>query len=1041
MTENGQLDKKGPIAWMAGNPVAANLLMLIFLVGGLLMALQIKQEVFPEFSTDIVRISVPYPGASPEEVEQGIILALEEAVQGLEGIKEVVSTASEGSAQVSVEAMEGTDINRLWQEVQTEVDRVTTFPDEAEEPEVVIASHKRQVVFFALYGVDDERVLRNAAERVRDGLLLNPGITQVEIDGARDMEIHIDVQQDKLRRYDLTLQDLANRIRQASIELGAGTLETSGGDILVRVKDLRRTAAEYRQLPVIVDAEGGSITLEDLGTVREGFEDSDVWATYNGQKALMIEVYRVGDQTPVEVSELAQKAIAEQELSVPADLQLSLVRDRADIFSQRAKLLLKNAYLGLGLVFLLLTIFLELRLAFWVIMGIVISFLGAFLLLPLTSFSINMITMFAFIVTLGIVVDDAIVVGENIYYHRRQGSSSFAAALVGAREVAMPVTFSVLTNMIAFLPMFFIPGVMGKIFKFIPMVVVAVFLVSLIESLFILPAHLGHQRYSWKTGPFKLIARFQFRFSTFLENFIAYKFAPFLDFILRFRYTFLGLALALLLISLGYIQSGRMGMVLFPSVESDYAFAEAVLPYGSPASRINEVETRLIEAAQKVIEQNNGDGKLAKGIYSRINENNIQIRAFLTPPKVRPISTKAFSDAWRDKTGKIPGVETISFQSDRGGPGSGKDLTVQLSHRNQEILEQAGQALAEKIKDFAGVSDVDDGSAQGKRQYDIQVLAAGKRMDLSSRDVANQIRHALYGAEALKLQRGRNEVTVRIRLPKEERTREATLENLILQSPEGEILLREAARLSPNRAYTSIKRKDGRRVISVTANVRPRDKTEQLVNALKASTLPELTRSFSGLSYSFEGHQADIRESISSLISGLLMALLGIYALLAIPFRSYAQPLIIMVCIPFGLIGALVGHILLGYTLSVMSLFGVVALSGVVVNGSLVLIDFANRLRRTGVGPCEAVHRAALQRFRPILLTTLTTFGGLGPMILETSRQARFMIPMAISLGFGILFASMITLLLVPSLYMILEDVSYLLGFKKGRSAEVVQNN
>ncbi|ACV69660.1 efflux RND transporter permease subunit [Desulfohalobium retbaense] len=1030
--------KRGPLAWMAGNTVAANLLMLVLLVGGLIIGQNVTQEVFPEFSLDTVSISVPYPGASPEEVESGIILALEEAVQGVEGIKEVRSTASEGVGRVTVEAQESADLDRLWQDVKAEVDRINTFPDEAEEPSVTIASRQREVISFVLYGSQDQHVLRNAAEQTRDALLNDPGITQVDLVGTRDLEIKIEVPQEQLRRYGLTLGDISSEVRNTSLEVGAGTLETPGGDILVRVKDLRETAREYRQLPILNDTNGSRILLEDIGSVTDGFADTDAWASYNGQKALMIEVYRVGDQTPVGVATAARKVVEAFNEELPEPLQISVVRDLSEIFNQRAELLLKNAFLGLGLVFVLLAIFLEMRLAFWVSLGIPISFLGAFLFLPLTSFSINMVTMFAFIVTLGIVVDDAIVVGENIYAQRRQGQPLFQAAVAGVREVAMPVTFSVLTNMLAFLPLFFVPGMMGKIFRSIPIVVVCVFLVSLIESLLVLPAHLGHQRPGWRAGPLAPLARLQAAFSDRFERFVAAVYGPFLRFVLRNRYSVLAVALAGLMATVGYIQSGRMGLVLFPTVESDFAYVEAVLPYGTAAERVRQVETRLVQAGQEVVEAN-GEEQLGEGIFSRVSENTITIRLFLTDAQTRPLSTSEVTRAWREQIGPLPGLESLEFQADRGGPGSGKALTVRLSHRNQETLETAGQSLAETLEDYTGVSDIDDGSAQGKRQYDIHLLPAGRRAGLSSREVANQVRYALYGAEAVKLQRGRNEVTVRIRLPQDQRRREATLENLVLQSPRGEIPLRDAARLVPGRAYTAISRTEGRRVIAVTANVQPRSRTERLVQELKAEVLPQLASRYKGLSFSFQGRQADIRESVSALIYGLLLALLGIYAMLAIPFKSYLQPLIIMICIPFGLVGAVLGHLIMGYSLSVMSLFGVVALAGVVVNDSLVLIDFANRRRRAGTCTVQAVINAAKQRFRPILLTTLTTFGGLAPMIWETSMQARFLIPMAISLGYGIVFATTITLLLVPCLYLILEDGKRLAGLPSSVAAEDLQ--
>ncbi len=1018
---------RGPLAWMAGNSVAANLIMLLFLVGGLITALNIKQEVFPEFSRDIVSVVVPYPGASPEEVEQGIVLAVEEAVQGLEGVKEVRSTASEGRASIQVEAIEGQDMDRLWQEVQSEVSRITTFPDEAEEPEITISARKRGVMTLALYGAENELVLREAAEIARDELLQDAGITQVELDGVRDYEVHIEISRETLRRFGLTLEDVAQTVRLASVDLGAGSVKTRAGDVLVRIMDRRSSAGEYAQIPVLTKENGGQILLADVAEVTLGFADAESWATVNGLPAVMIDVFRIGDQTPGSVSKATNSVIGELNASLPGNLQVTVLRDRSDIFQQRADLLLTNAFLGLGLVFFLLALFLEARLAFWVSLGIPISFLGSFLFLSGTDFSVNMITMFAFIVTLGIVVDDAIVVGENIYHHRRQGQAPLKASILGVQEVAMPVVFSVLTNMVAFLPMFFIPGVMGKIFKFIPVVVICVFAVSLIESLFVLPSHLAHIGEKHMGGPLRYLSQTQARFSAWIEYLIANRFGPFLSFALTQRYLVLALGVAILVATVGYIQSGRMGIVLFPTVESDYAFAQATLPAGAAREELQRVEKRLTRAAKNVVREQ-GEQRLAQSILTVVNENTVEARIYLTDPEIRPIGTSQVTRYWREQTGEIVGLESMQFEADRGGPGSGKALTVRLSHRDRDLLEQAGQALAARLEEFSGVSDIDDGSPSGKRQLDIRLSNLGRRMELSSREVGNQVRHAFYGAEALRQQEGRNEVTVRVWLPQEERGSLATLENLLLRVGDREVPLLDAVHVQEGRSYTSINRTNGRRTVEVTANVQPRSRVEQLSAELRTSALPELQAAYPGLSFSFEGRQADLRESVGSLIQGLLLALLALYGLLAVPFRSYVQPMIIMACIPFGLVGTVLGHLLMGYSLSLMSLFGIVALSGVVINDSLVLIHFANRLRRQGMSVLEAITMAGRQRFRPILLTTLTTFGGLSPMILETSRQARFLIPMAISLGFGLVFATMIILVLVPCLYLVLEDTTQVCG-------------
>ncbi len=1018
---------KGPIQWMAGNSVAANLLMIVLLVGGLVMGASIKQEVFPDFEIGSVSVSVAYPGASPEEVERGIILAIEEAVQGLDGIDEMHATASEGRGSVTIEVREEMDVQSFAREVESEVNAITSFPDEAERPMTSVVTRKRHVTSHAIYGDQSQAILTEFAESFRDLLLQDPTITQVDMEGTREHEIHVEVPQENLRRYGLTLGEIADAIRNAVVELPGGSIRTRGGEIMVRMKERRELAREYARLPIITAGDGSRILLEDIAVISEGFEESNTYATFNGKPAIMVEVYRVGDQKPIQVAKAVKEQVKLFKKSLPQGVDISMVSDRSEVFQQRAELLIRNGYIGLILVFFFLAFFLEIRLAFWVSLGIPISILGSFVFLPFTDFSINVISMFAFIVTLGIVVDDAIVVGENIYQHREQGKPFLEAAIDGGREVALPVVFSILTNVVAFLPIMFVTGTMGKFFKVIPVVVIVVFLISLVESLFILPAHLSHpgrrpgKLMAWAMAKQQKVSRGLIRFVERIYN-------PILESMLDNRYITASIGLAVLIIVLGYVKSGRITTTLMPRVESDYAYVMVTLPYGSSEEKAAAILDIISDSARQVVENNGGEA-LSRGRYAQVKENVITARILLTPPDIRPLSTARVTQLWREATGTIVGLESMVFQSDRGGPGSGSSLTIELSHRDIETLDAASAKLARELSNFPSTKDIDDGSSRGKQQFDFKMLPQGLSLGLGARNVALQVRYAFYGATALKLQRGRNEVTVKVRLPREERITESQLETMIIHAPDGrETLLREVVSMERGRAYTSIKRRSGRRVSTITANVVPRMETNRILLVVKSEILPALQRQFPGLTGNFEGRQASMQESTQSLIRGLLMALFGIYALLAIPFKSYFQPMVIMACIPFGIVGAVLGHILLGYSLSLMSLFGLVALSGVVVNDSLVMVDFANRMRLAGIPAREAIAMAGKQRFRPIMLTTLTTFGGLAPMIFETSRQARYMIPMAISLGFGIVFATLITLALVPSFYMILEDV---LGFFK----------
>ncbi|MGC1481346.1 MAG: efflux RND transporter permease subunit, partial [Chthoniobacterales bacterium] len=747
----------------------------------------------------------------------------------------------------------------------------------------------------------------------------------------------------------------------------------------------------------------------------------------HGQPSMGLDVFRIANETPIGVSDAARAALVGIEAELPPGVELALRIDDSDVYRQRLSLLLKNAFLGFILVLLVLGLFLEFKLAFWVTMGIPISFLGGMIFLPWFDVSINMISMFAFIVALGIVVDDAIVAGENIYEARERGLSNFDAAVIGARGVALPIAFSILTNVVAFLPLLFVPGVFGKIWSVIPIVVITVFLISWLESLLILPCHLAYTRSRPGNPIAARLHALQQAFSRKFRTFIDVIYAPFLDRTLRHRGLTIALGFSALILVIAFIQSGRIGIIFMPRVEADEANASARLPLGSPLANVETVERRLIKAAEKVIAENGGD-QLAIGIASSINQNRADVRIYLHEPDVRPISTGTVSELWREATGTIPGAESIRFESDRGGPGSGAGLTVELSHRDVVVLDRAAESLASRLEQFPSVKDVDSGYSPGKRQFEFRIKPAGESLGLTSRDIARQVRSAFYGNEALRQQRGRNEVKVLVRRPLAERMSEYDLDTLLISTPSGRFVpLAEVAEIDRGRSYQSINRREGRRTTTVSADVDPIGETSLVMTSLNESILSQLARDFPGLTYGYEGRQADQRDSMRALNSGFVIALLLIYFLLAIPFRSYTQPLIVMISIPFGIVGAVIGHLIMGYDVSLISIMGIIALAGVVVNDSLVLIDYANRRRRDGETPWNAIRAAAVRRFRPIILTTLTTFGGLAPMIFETSRQARFIVPMAISLGFGILFATVIILVLVPSLYLLIEDIANVL--------------
>ncbi len=1022
MTQDDSI-RKSAIGWMADNSVAANLLMLFLLVGGLFMITQIKQEVFPEFTLDMVNISVSYPGASPEEVVDGIVLPVEEAVRDVAGVKKITSTANEGSGSVRVEALSGTNIQQLATDIKNEVDRITSFPEDAEKPLVVIPARRRQVVTLIIYGQQTDQVIRERAEFVRDQLLQDKDITYIDLEGDRPMEMRIEIPMATLRAYNLTLAEVAAKIRGASLDLPGGGIKAAGGEILLRVKERRDYARQFAKVPIVTTQTGAIITLADIAVVKDDFEDTEEYLTYNGLPAIGLDVYRIGEQTPIQVSDAVRRHIARLRQTLPAGLRVAAVHDRSDNYRQRISLLLTNGFTGLALVFILLGLFLEARLAFWVTMGIPTSFLGAFLILPLFGTSINMVSLFAFIIAIGIVVDDAIVVGENVYSYRQQGENFLNAAIKGAREISTPVTFSVLTNIVTFLPLYFVPGVMGKIFRYIPVVVISSFSISLFEALFVLPAHLSRQSRKSRNRIMQFVYHRQQSFSNGFTILVKNVYGPGVKLAIRYRYVTVTLGAILLLVTMAYVKSGRIGVILFPKIESDYAYVSASLPYGAPVEHSRRVEQRLIDAAIKVKNANGGD-LLVGGIFAKVNRNMVWIKAYLTAPDKRPISTAAFVEKWRQATGSIAGLESLRFVSDRGGPGSGPALTVELQNRDSVALEAASADLAQELAAFPAVSDIDDGFSPGKVQFDFKIKPAGYRLGLTPSEVARQVRNAYYGSESIRQLRGRNEIKIMVRLPEDERHKAYYLENMTIHTPKGkDVPLAEVVTIKKGRAYTSISRRDGRQVLTATANVTPVSRASQVIDDLKANVLPKLQQKYPGLNFSFEGKQADMRESMQALFRGLLIAMLMVYVLLAIPFRSYIQPAIIMISIPFGIVGAIIGHLLMGYNLSILSMFGIVALSGVAVNDSLVLIDFANHKVWDGATPYSSIVNAGIVRFRPIMLTTLTTFFGLTPMILETSRQARFLIPMAISLGFGILFSTLVVLVIVPALYMILEDL------------------
>lgn len=1015
----------GPIAWMARNSIAANLLMVILLCGGIWTALVMQKEVFPQFQLEIVEITVGYPGAAPSEVEQGILRPIEESVRGVEGIREIVSEAREGRGEVLIEFVAGLPPMKALQDIDQAVNRIRTFPDDIDQPEVRLQSQQQEVMQVSLYGPLDVWTLRKLAEQLRDQLQAHEQITQVELRRVPEYVTHVEIPRQRLREYGLTLPDVADVIRANSQDVAAGAVQTSAGEILLRVKGRKQWADEFAGIEIVAGPSGSVVTLGDIATIRDGFEEVGFHSQFSQTPSVELDVFRVGTQSPIDVAAAVEETMAEFESSLPPGVKWRIDSNDAEEFRRRLNLVLENALVAVVIVLLILALFLEFRLAFWVMMGMTVSFVGGVLFLPMAGVSINMISLFGFLVVLGIVVDDAVVVGENVYEERQEQNDNLAAAVNGTRDVAGPVTFSVLTNIVAFVPLMFIPGETGKFWGPLPVVVIIVLALSLVESLFILPAHLGHARAAGqrKHGLGASLHHGQQAFSRWFNRLVEIVYRPLLIVCLRFRYITTCVALGLFLIVGGYATSAHMGMILMPEVSADEIEAGVRMPVGTTHDQSAKIAEEVTRASMRMFEEHNLY-EVAEGIKTNVRgQDFIDVEIVLKPPDQRDMTANQVIELWRDSIGDLAGVDQVTFEAESGPGGYRQDISIDLSHSDIDTLEKASQAFVERAQRFSNARDVSDNYNKGKTQYDFRLRPEGRALGLTDEELGSQLRGAFFGSLALRLLRGTNEIEVRVKLPEDQREDMHHLEDLVIRTPDGvEVPLLDVADVEENEAFTSINRRNGRRVVNVSMDIEPKRAISQVIDALRTQELPKLREDFPGITWTFEGGDAEMRRATSSLWGSFGLALGVIYALLAIAFRAYVQPLIVLVAIPFGIVGAVIGHIILGYDLSLVSFMGVIALSGVVVNDSLIMIDYANR-RRGENSAHDVILQAGVRRFRPIMLTTATTFGGLMPLIFETSLQAQYIIPMAISLGFGILFSTAIILVLVPCLYLILEDI------------------
>jgi multidrug efflux pump subunit AcrB len=1046
---------RGIIAWFAENSVAANLLMLLVVAAGIVGLPSIKQQTFPDLDVDIIQIGVPYLGASPSEVEEGVCIRIEEELQGVDGIDQMTSSAAEGACGVTVEILSGYPVDRALAEIKNKVDSISTFPEETEKPIINHVAMRRNTLQIALSGNASERALRSYGEKIRDGLLTLPKVTQVDLSSVRGYEISIEVSESSLRRYALTFDEVAQAIRRSSLDLPGGAIKTPSGEILLRAKGQAYTGKEYEEILIRKDVDGTRLRLGDVATVVDGFEENDRYATFNGEPAVLIGVYRVGDQKVIELARSVKKKLVELRAGLPEALSLTVWRDDSSYLKDRLSILLRNAYGGFALVFVVLALFLRLRLALWVALGIPVAVLGALAVFPVFGFSIDVLTLFAFIMVLGLLVDDAIVVGENIYTHQERAEDPLQSAILGTQEVSVPVIFGVLTTVVAFLPMIAAPGTMGQFFGMIGLVVVISLFFSVIESQFVLPAHLGHHagkraadvgeegQTRWK--------RLQATLSGSLVLLGRRGYLPALRRALEWRYATVAVAVALLMVSLAAVGTGRLHWTFFPPVESDYVSAVVAMPPGTPLERTAEAVRVLEESARGLsrdldaqfgvegsvfrhmmamvggrVGGSRGDPSQSSSPAAGANVGEVSIE--LVGGAARKMSPKDVVSLWRSRTPAILEADEVVFVSDYFS--FGDPINVQLNAMDVEELEHAAEQLKGKLSEYPGVFDISDSFKGGKLEIRLAILPAAEALGLSLSDLARQVRQAFYGEEAQRIQRNRDDIRVMVRYPEDQRRSLVDLENLrIRTSAGGEVPFYAVATASMERGYSTIKRVNRQRTINVTADVdESKGNAAQVLADLRARVLPELRSRYKGISYSMEGEQRRQREMFASLGRHYLLAMVLIYTLLAVPLRSYGQPFIIMAVIPFGLVGAIAGHVLMGLNLSMMSTFGAVALSGVVVNSSLVLVHSVNRRRKEGSDIEHAICESGASRFRPIVLTSLTTFAGLTPLLFEKSMGAQFVIPMGVSLGFGVLFATVISLFLVPCGYLILEDLRLLLG-------------
>lgn len=1022
---------KGLIAWFTYNPVAANLLMFFIIIGGIISYQMMTKRMQPDIQPNMVRISVPYLGAAPQEVEQGVIIKIEEAIQDVKGIKRVNSTASEGMGTVVVELNNDIDLDDAVNEIKIQVDSIATFPGETEKPVIAKVEFTQGVIWLSVFGEMGQRSRQTITQDIRDEIMSLGPVNKAMIMGSRPYEISVEISDERLRSYGLTMSEIADKIRQFSIDLPGGEIKTDAGDIRLRTIGQAYSEIEFASLVLRTNPDGTRLLLGDVANITDGFVESDGYARFNGKRSSIIQVQSVGEQNDIEISAAVREYVEQKKLTLPEGVNLQLWGDGAHYLNQRLDMMFDNMIMGIILVFILLSLFLRFKVALWVLVGIPICFLGAFLLMDKVgpvSTNINFLSLFGLILVLGIVVDDAIIIGESVYTEIKENGHSRENVIIGAKRVAVPATFGVLTTIAAFLPLLFLDFMFAPFFEAIAVVVILCLIFSLVESKWILPAHLAHMKYEpYDETKASWFGKLQHATRQGMEDFAKYKYQPLLEKVIKHRYLTLVSFFMILILSIGLLLSGLIKTEPFPSIPGDMIQARFTLNDGSPITLRDDLVKRMESAVKSVDEElakkNNGKAISQHSLSWTNGDIGGAMLVELTPGETREVDTYEFERAWREHVGEIAGVKELRFFS-MMGPGGDAAISFRLVGTDYENLERASQELQEKLQEYDGVYDIRTSNSAGNKEIELLLKPSAELLGITLSDLGGQVRQAFYGQEAQRIQRGKDEIKVMIRYPKDERRSLSDLENMRIRTPAGDwIPFSSVAEFKLGKGVSAIQREDRKRAVSVLADFNTEKVQSGLViEEINNEFIPKLVNKYPGVSSELSGQSKEVGALVSEIGFAMLFAFAMIYILLAIPLKSYIQPVMVMSVIPFGFIGAIIGHLIFDKSFNMMSGFGIIALTGVVVNDSLIMVEFVNRAKASGMRVRDAVLKAGEQRFRAIMLTSLTTFFGLFPIMFETSLQAQIIIPMALSLAFGIMFATVITLFLIPSLYIILED-------------------